>query len=35
LQGLLNQVRFTLATEVFDIETIRTMNLWFEPAGKN
>jgi outer membrane protein len=32
---LLNQVRFTLATEVFDIETIRAMNLWFEPAGKN
>jgi len=26
-------VKFTLATEDFDIETIRRMNLWFESGG--
>jgi outer membrane protein len=32
---LLNQVKFTLATEDFDLQTIRAMNLWFEPGVGN
>ena len=29
---LVNHVKFTLATQDFDIETMRTINLWFDPA---
>ncbi len=30
---LLNQAKFTLATQVFDIETVRRLNVWFESGG--
>jgi outer membrane protein len=29
---LVNNVKFTLATQEFDIETMRTVNLWFDPV---